>query len=127
MPWDCRASTKNRYYTRTIRQNGKRVRQYVGRGPEAEAAARQDAQRRTQRQAGYNAARQDQAALASAEAPLKALSASLDLLTKAVLLTNGYYLTDGHWRRRHESKRKHRGNVNADSGDTAVGRASGGG
>ena len=48
MAWESRRGT-GRYYTRSRRQQGKIIRQYVGCGPTAEAAAADDARQREQR------------------------------------------------------------------------------
>ena len=94
MAWD-----RNRYYSRSRRQNGRVVRHYIGIGSVAIAAAAEDAQRRAERdaaRAAWKAAKARQAALA---APFKVLDELVSLLSRAILLRSGLKRHGGQWRR----------------------------
>jgi len=84
MAWEKRRG--NLYYYRVARVNGRIVRRYLGRGPEAVAAANQDAARRAERAALRQAEQaQWQSDLAVSER-VSAFSAEADALVEAALL-----------------------------------------
>jgi len=92
-----------RYYTRTRRVNGRRVREYVGRGLIGELAAREDAARR----AAQSSARESRQREREAERQLRELVATIDrqamTLTTITLTAAGYHRPKrGIWRRRRD-------------------------
>ena len=104
MAWEQRDGPRGRYgryYTRSRKVAGRVVREYVGIGPVAEAAAALDAARRAHRAEQAAARRAERAWMAEAEAPLAAFDGALTSLTKAALLATGYRQHQrGEWRRR---------------------------
>jgi hypothetical protein len=104
MSWEVRG--RCRYYTRSRKVNGRIIREYVGKGPEAELAAALDAERRRQRQAlreERNAERRRWEAVSGALRPLTQVS---QLLFRAALLAAGFHQHErGAWRKRHNDHR----------------------
>jgi hypothetical protein len=95
MGWD-----KGRYYTRSRKVNGRVVREYLGRGAAAEAAAQDDAERRALRAEGAVAWKAGKAALRACQADIDALCAGADLLARAALLAAGFHQHKRQWRRK---------------------------
>src|SRR5262245_40124044 len=92
---------KGGYYYRSKRVNGRSVKLYVGRGPDAELAARLDARERRDRQAERAVFLAEQVRLAAADVAFGDASASVHLLVQAVLILSGFHLHRGsEWRRR---------------------------
>lgn len=93
------------YYYRVRRENGRVVREYIGRGRFAELASELDA---LDRQKGLDEGRRDAAALRNDKAKLDALDANIealiestDLLARAALVAAGYHQHKrGEWRKR---------------------------
>ena len=103
MAWEQRGSQT--YYYRSIRRNGRVMKEYRGIGPLAALSAAEDAARRAQRQAEAEAWRQERAALDALDRQLDTYWNAATLLLKATLYIEGYYQHDrGEWR-----KRPHRG------------------
>jgi hypothetical protein len=100
MAWETRRG-RGRFYTRSLRRGAKVVRIYVGTGPDAEAAAAEDAARRLARKAEFEARREEQARQKAMEAPLGELSLLTDLVLFAALILAGYHRSRrGPWRRK---------------------------
>jgi hypothetical protein len=100
MAWETRRG-KGRFYTRTHRRGHKFVREYVGTGPDAEAAAAEDAARRLAREAEFEARRKEQARHKAREALLRELSVLTDLVLFAALIVAGFHRSHrGPWRRK---------------------------
>jgi hypothetical protein len=98
--WETRRG-KHRYYTRSIRVGGRVVREYVGTGPAAEAAAAHDARRRADGLARRARQRAAEARYRAAIAPLVALCRLTDRLLAAALADRGFHRHDrGVWRRK---------------------------
>ena len=98
MPWETRLRGYA-YYTRTRRENGRRIREYIGIGQEARRAAEEDEARRRQVEADRDAAR----ALAE---DVQTLSELAELLARAALLAAGYHRPNrGPWRKRRVRKK----------------------
>jgi hypothetical protein len=98
MAWDRREGRA--YYYRSVRENGRVRRQYVGTGPLAELAAFSDERDRRERQARRDAEQQARYELETALAPIEEACEVLDLAIRAVLLTLGFHQHKGTWRRR---------------------------
>ncbi len=106
MAWETR-ERGTRYYTRTRRVAGRRVREYVGRGLLGELAAREDATRREARRAAQTAAREQRQRECEADRQVRELVATIDrhaaALTTLTLTAAGYHRPKrGVWRRRRE-------------------------
>ena len=88
------------YFYRSRRIGGEVVKEYVGKGPKADAAAREIASRRktnlSQRQAVEAALRRMQPAWTT----MVALSEEADALVHSAMILGGYYLQHRTWRRR---------------------------
>ena len=98
--WESRDG-RGRYYTRTLRRGGLVVRQYLGAGPDAEAAAAQDAACQAARAAVAEARRAERARWSGLELPLQELCMGTDLILAAALVLCGFRRHDrGPWRRR---------------------------
>ncbi len=83
MPWE--SGPRGRpYYTRTRREDGRVIREYIGVGQEGKRAAEEDDARRRQAEADREAER----ALAE---DIESLSELADLLARAALLAAGYH------------------------------------
>lgn len=92
---------RGRYYTRSRREAGRVVREYVGAGPVGALAADLDALGRADRARERQAERALKAELAAGDAPLAELDAAADLLARAALLVAGYRQHNrGEWRKR---------------------------
>ena len=87
------------FYTRTLRVGGRRVRQYLGSGPQAQAAAASDAVRRAQRQVEAAARRRERDRLAEADGLVLELVKETDLVASAALVASGLHRHGGEWRR----------------------------
>ncbi len=97
MGWD----KNGRYYTRSCRENGRVVREYVGGGTLGELAARLDALERQKREADRDAARADLEEVAALDGPLGELNELANLLAEAALVAAGFRRHNrGEWRKR---------------------------
>jgi len=97
MAWEGRGN--NRYYTRSRKVAGRVVRVYLGKGPEAHLAAALDAQRRQERQAGWDALKAVRTLWETPMGALNDLIEGTDLLMHVALLGAGYRLHQrGEWR-----------------------------
>jgi hypothetical protein len=100
MGWEARGGS-GRYYTRSVRQGGRVIRQYVGTGPHAEAVAVADRERRTNLDARRVATRSALSRVAEADARVKALCDAAETAARTALLLAGYHRhARGAWRRR---------------------------
>jgi hypothetical protein len=98
--WETRGG-HGRYYTRSVRRDGRVVREYVGTGRVAEAIAAVDRERRAKRAAQREASRAALTRLAEADALVSTLCAAAETAARAHLLLAGYHRHDrGGWRRR---------------------------
>jgi hypothetical protein len=95
MGWD-----KGRYYTRSRKVHGRVVREYLGLGAAAEAAAQADAERRALRAESAAAWKEKKAALRARQAEVDALCSGADLLARAALLAAGFHQPKRQWRRK---------------------------
>lgn len=91
------------YYTRSRKEHGRVVREYVGGGMIGTLAARMDAEERERRKEEaqvHKAQRREMEALAE---PVEELSQAAEILARAALLAAGYHRHErGEWRRRRD-------------------------
>jgi hypothetical protein len=101
--WERRATSGGRYYTRSIWVDGKVRREYVGRGPTAEAAAAFDAEERAERQREAEARRAELERLEQVARAVDDYAGQVELLARAALYAAGYHQPNrSQWRRRRE-------------------------
>jgi hypothetical protein len=94
---------KGGYYYRSKRIAGRPVKLYVGRGPDAELAARLDERERQDRRAERAAFLAEQVRLAAADLAFADARSLVDPLVRAALILSGFHLHRGsEWRRRRE-------------------------
>jgi len=98
MAWE-RRQRGGLYYTRSLRADGRVVREYVGRGPAAEEAAFQDAAGQTERQSRREELRAEKKAVQELRGSLLTLTRQLDGLTSHVLEAVGFHRHRGEWRK----------------------------
>ena len=99
MGWETRGTGSHRYFYLPRRVGNRVVRQYFGRGPDAQQAAQADAAARALRME----ARSELLALRATLDGLDRLTAELrrgsDLLSEAALLSSGFHQHRGQWRK----------------------------
>lgn len=106
MSWDLKKGGQHRYYYRCERRPGhpNPVKVYLGKGPQAEEAARQLEERRLARQARREADREtllvEQIRYLSAEKAVADLQDLVDMLVREALHEAGYHEHRGEWRRK---------------------------
>lgn len=101
MAWETRRD-RGRYYTRSRREGGRVVREYVGCGVVGERAAALDAERRAERESERAAIRAEWERARAAEAELVNLHRAVDLLTRGALLAAGFERHKRQWRKRRD-------------------------
>src|SRR5215218_7892167 len=104
MGWESR-ERGGLYYTRSRKENGQVVREYVGSGVLGQIAALEDEheRRRREEQAAYW--KEEQQDLDALQRPVDELSEASELLVRATLLASGYHQHNrGEWRLRREPK-----------------------
>jgi hypothetical protein len=99
MAWEHRRGA-GPYYTRSLRRNGRVVRQYFGRGALAEMVAHEDAAARAARLAERQRCAAERESQVGTRAMLHALRIQLSALTSSALSQAGYHEHRGLWRRR---------------------------
>src|SRR5262249_42189947 len=102
MAWERRGKSGAMYFYQTRRtDDGKVVKEYVGRGQKGRSAAEALARAKAQREAERQAIQSERASLAEADRLTAQLIAAADLLLNAALLASGYHRVNyGKWRRR---------------------------
>jgi hypothetical protein len=100
MGWCIRGDRK--YYYRAIRVGGRPTREYLGAGEAAIQAATEIENRRAERTACAEEARQHRQQHTQACAPLDDLAQLTYLLAKGTLLALGYHQHDRTWRKRRD-------------------------
>jgi hypothetical protein len=104
-PWE-RRERGGLYYTRSRKEGGKVVREYVGGGVLGRIAAMEDEYERRKREEEAAYLREERERTAELEKPIQELCEASDLLVKAVLLASGYRQHKrGEWRKRREPKK----------------------
>ena len=97
MSWETRGG-RGRYYTRTRKVGGRSVREYLGCGPEAHAAAAADALLHAERQRQYAARREERARLREHDGQVVRLFEVAGLVASAALAASGLHRHHGEWR-----------------------------
>lgn len=97
MGWETRRH-RGRYYTRSRREQGRVVREYVGCGEKGERAAALDAERRAEREADRAAIQAERERAQALDADLMGLHRAVDLLTRGALLAAGFERHKRQWR-----------------------------
>ena len=101
-PWE-RRERGGLYYTRTRKEGGRVVREYVGGGVLGELAARTDELRRLEREEQAAADREERERLEALDAPLTEAWEATETLYRAALVAAGYRQHKrGEWRKRRE-------------------------
>jgi len=104
-PWE-RRERGGSYYTRSRKEGGRVVRQYVGGGLLGELAARMDAEGRRRREEREAAQREERERLDALVAPVEELCEAAEVIARAALLASGYHRHNrGEWRKRREQRR----------------------
>jgi hypothetical protein len=103
-PWESR-ERGGLYYTRSRKEDGRVVREYVGGGILGELAAQMDAERRRQRKEEEVAQREERGRLDALVAPLEELCEAAEIIARAALVASGYHRHNrGEWRKRREQR-----------------------
>ena len=100
MAWESREGSSNKYYTRSRREGGRVVREYVGCGPLADITATLDALDRFEREEASEQLREQVAAAQAVDQQLKDVGKLCDQLAQVVLWQTGYHKHRGEWRKR---------------------------
>ena len=101
MAWETR-NDRGRYYTRSRREGGRVVREYVGCGHKGELAAAADAARRAEREAERAAILSERERAQAIDAELASLHRTVDLLARGALLAAGFERHKRQWRKRRD-------------------------
>jgi hypothetical protein len=88
-----------RYYTRSRREGGRVVREYVGGGPAGELAAEADRERRELAEEQREREREELERLKALAAPVLEVSEAAEILAHAHLVAAGYHRHKGEYRR----------------------------
>ena len=99
MAWETR-ERGGRYYTRSRREGGRVVREYVSTGPFAKRVAEADRAAREEREAAAMHEGFERERVEALAAPVLELSEVADILTRAHLIAAGCHQHKGEWRRR---------------------------
>src|SRR5215210_2760614 len=99
MGWETR-ERGGAYYTRSRRESGRVVREYVGGGEFAEAVAHSDEAIRRARQLKRARRRAEVERLEDLAAPARELDEIAEILIRAHLLAAGWHRHKGEWRMR---------------------------
>ena len=97
MSWE-QGPRGRKYYTRTRRLGGRCVREYLGGGLEAQAAAAADALRRAERQAQAAPRRRERDRLRAVDGLVLELFEAASLVASAALVASGHHRHGGEWR-----------------------------
>ncbi len=104
MSWELRDG--HRYYYRATRRDGQAVKTYVGKGPEAELAARMDARVRRERERIAGTLEAEQARARPAESATGGFEAAFERIVSASMHAEGYHRhRSGPWRKRRNHER----------------------
>ena len=103
-PWE-RRERGGLYYTRSRKENGRVVREYVGGGVLGEIAALEDEYRRRQRQEEGVLRKEERERLDALTTPLDELCEAAEVIARTALIAAGYRQHNrGEWRERRERR-----------------------
>jgi hypothetical protein len=101
-PWE-RRERGGLYYTRSRKEGGRVIREYVGGGILGELAARMDAEERQRREREEAARKAERESLEELSALVEELCEGAETMARAVLVASGFRRHNrGEWRRRRE-------------------------
>jgi hypothetical protein len=108
MAWETRGAKGVKYYYRSRRDaNGRVVKEYLGRGQKARAAAKADRERRAQEESVDHALHEAKVILTAVDRSTSTLDTAAQLLLEATLLGEGFHRHNyKRWRKRHGHARK---------------------
>ena len=95
---------KGKYYCKTIRENGRLTRDYIGSGPVGDLAATLDTLERRELAAQAEAEARQKTQLQTAEKLVRELCDRTDLLIRASVVAAGFHRHGGEWRCRKHVK-----------------------
>lgn len=100
MAWETRGG-RGKYYTRSVRRDGRVRREYIGTGDVGQAAAAADSRRREGQEADREARRGALRRVSECDDRVRELCEASEIATRAVLLMAGYHRhSRGEWRQR---------------------------
>ena len=99
MGWETRKRGTGRYYTRSRREGGRVLRQYIGGGTLGRLAAQLDEIERRQREEETAYWREERERFEHNAAFVRELEEAAEVLTRAYLLASGFHQHKGQWRR----------------------------
>ena len=103
-PWEWR-ERGGPYYTRSRKEDGRVVREYVGGGALGQIAALEDEHERRRRQEEAAFCKEERNGLEELAAPVDELCGAAEVLARAALLAAGYRRHNrGEWRKRRGQK-----------------------
>lgn len=98
MAWEER-ERGGRYYTRSRREGGRVVPEYVGGGSLGELAVQMDAEERARREEEAARREEDRRRVEGLAAPVVGLSEAAEIVARAHLIAAGCHRHKGEWRR----------------------------
>jgi hypothetical protein len=105
-PWE-RRERGGLYYTRSRKEGGGVVREYIGGGVLGETAALEDEYERRRREEGVALWKEERERLEGLMAPVEELCEAAEVLARAALVAAGYRRHNrGEWRKRREPQQR---------------------
>ena len=105
-PWE-RRERGGLYYTRSRKESGRVIREYIGGGVLGEIAALQDEYERRQREEEAAFCKEERERLEDLMAPIDELCEAAEVLARAALVAAGYRRHNrGQWRKRREPQQR---------------------
>jgi hypothetical protein len=99
-PWE-RRERGGLYYTRSRKEGGRVVREYIGGGVLGELAAQLDAEKRRIRTEEATTWREERKSMEALDKPVEELCRAAEILSRAVFVAAGYHQHNrGEWRMR---------------------------
>jgi hypothetical protein len=89
------------YFYKSVRENGRVVKRYIGSGPDATKAAEVERQQRQEREEARAAERRELEQINAAFEPLAAFENAFETVLEAALSAAGYVCRKGEWRKQY--------------------------